>query len=58
MNWKLRIFVQLFILVGVSAGVFVPIVLALLVDWKLGLLMFPAIGLALLVGRALMLLDK
>jgi hypothetical protein len=51
-------FVQLFILVGVSVGIFVPIVLALLVDWKWGLLMFPGIGLALLVGWLLMLFDK
>jgi len=48
----------MFIMVGVSVGIFVPVVLALLVDWKLGLLMFPAIGLAVLVGWALMLFDK
>lgn len=58
MNWKLRRFVQLFIMVGVSVGIFVPMVLALLVDWKLGLLVFLAIGLALLVGWMLMLFDK
>ena len=49
---------QLFIMVGVSVGIFVPMVLALLVDWKLGLLVFLAIGLALLVGWMLMLFDK
>lgn len=43
---------------SVSVGIFVPMVLALLIDWKLGLLVFPAIGLALLVGWALMLFDK
>jgi hypothetical protein len=58
MNWKLRRFIQMFIMVGVSVGISSPIVLALLVDWKLGLLMFPAIGLVLLVGWVLMLFGK
>lgn len=58
MNWKLRRFVQLFLVAGCLAVVAVSSALALLKDWRLGLTAFPLIGIVLLIAQIISLFDR
>jgi Flp pilus assembly protein TadB len=58
MNWKLRKFIQLFLIAGCSVAIAVSSALALLKDWRLGLAMFPLIGIVLLIAKVILLFDK
>ena len=58
MNWKLRRFAQLFLIVGCFAVVAVSSALALTKDWRFGLTTFPLIGTVLLIVKIISLFDK
>lgn len=58
MNWKLRKFIQLFLIAGCSLAILFPTALALTKDWRLGLAMLPLIGIVLPVAKAISLFDR